>query len=64
MGKEVDLLINYPKTKRNLEERLASKTEADRVIAIQFDTDIRITAFNGLRWYRQNSDNFQASFYE
>ena len=36
MGKEVDLLINYPKTKRNLEERVASKTESDRAIARQF----------------------------
>lgn len=64
MGKVVDLLTNYPKTKGNLQDRVASKTKADRTIAIQFDTDIRITAFNGLRWYRQNSDNFQASFYE
>lgn len=36
MGKEIDLLVNYPKTKRNVEERGASKTEEDRVIARQF----------------------------
>ena len=32
MGKEIDLLVNYPKTKRNLDERAASKTEEDRRI--------------------------------
>ena len=36
MGQEIDLLVNYPKTKRNLDERLASKNEVDRAIARQF----------------------------
>ena len=36
MGQEIDLLVNYPKTKRNLDERLAAKNEADRAIARQF----------------------------
>jgi SAM-dependent methyltransferase len=36
MGQEIDLLVNYPKTKRNLEERLAAKNETDRAIARQF----------------------------
>jgi len=36
MGQEIDLLVNYPKIKRNLEERLAAKNEADRAIARQF----------------------------
>ena len=36
MGKEIDLLVNYPKTKRNVEERGASKTEEDRAIARKF----------------------------
>ena len=36
MGQEIDLLVNYPKTKRNLKERLAAKNEADRAIARQF----------------------------
>lgn len=39
MGQEIDLLANYPKTKRNLDERVASKTEADRAIARQFGKD-------------------------
>jgi SAM-dependent methyltransferase len=36
MGQEIDLLVNYPKTKRNLEERLTTKNEADQAIARQF----------------------------
>jgi SAM-dependent methyltransferase len=36
MGQEIDLLLNYPKSKRNLEERVASKNEVDRAIARQF----------------------------
>jgi len=36
MGKEIDLLVNYPKTKRNLEQRLAAKNDADRAIARRF----------------------------
>lgn len=36
MGQEIDLLVNYPKTKRNLEQRLATKNEAGRAIARQF----------------------------
>lgn len=39
MRKEIDLLVNYPKTKRNLEERLLSKTEADRAVARKFGKD-------------------------
>lgn len=39
MGREIDLLANYPKTPRNLDERLAAKTEADRAIARQFGRD-------------------------
>lgn len=36
MGQEIDLLANYPRTKRNVEERGQSKTEADRALARQF----------------------------
>ena len=39
MGREIDLLINYPKTKRNVKERGASKTEEDRAIARKFEKD-------------------------
>lgn len=39
MGCEIDLLVNYPKTKRNVKERGASKTEEDRAIARKFGKD-------------------------
>lgn len=39
MGVEIDLLVNYPKQKRNLDERAALKTEADRTIARRFDKE-------------------------
>ncbi len=38
-GKEIDLLKNYPKSNRNLNERVSSKTEHDREIARRFDKD-------------------------
>jgi len=31
MGKEIDLLINYPRTKRDVKQRGSKKTEEDRV---------------------------------
>ena len=36
MGIEIDLLKNYPKTKRTVKERGADKTEEDRKIARKF----------------------------
>lgn len=36
MGMEIDLLVNYPKAKRDLKGRSASKTEDDRAIARKF----------------------------
>ncbi len=36
MGREIDLLEHYPKAKRNVLERGASKTEEDRALARQF----------------------------
>jgi len=36
MGQEIDLLVNYPKTKRDLTQRVNEKTEEDRAIARQF----------------------------
>ena len=38
-GKEIDLLKNYPKSNRNLNERVSSKSEHDREIARRFDKD-------------------------
>lgn len=36
MGQEIDLMINYPRSKRNVEARGQEKTEADRLLARQF----------------------------
>ena len=39
MGRKIDLLANYPKTKRNVKERGETKTEEDRAIARKFGKD-------------------------
>ena len=36
MGREINLLINYPKSKRNLEERINNKTKKQREVARKF----------------------------
>ena len=36
MGTEINLMVNYPKTKRDAKQRGASKTEEDRAIARKF----------------------------
>ena len=54
MGKEVNLLINYPKSKRNLDERQNNKTEEDRAIARKFGKDFfdgdRKHGYGGLKY--------------
>ena len=42
MGTEIDLLKNYPRTKRDPGARGATKTEEDRAIARQFGKDCRV----------------------
>ena len=39
IGREVNLMKNYPYSKRDISGRLASKTDEDRRIARQFDED-------------------------
>ena len=36
MGNEIDLLKHYPKTKRDISQRGAEKTEEDRIVARKF----------------------------
>ncbi len=60
MGKEIDLLVNYPKTKRNLEERAASKTDADRAIARQFGHEF----FDGDRNHGYGGFNYMSRFWQ
>lgn len=60
MGQEVDLLINYPRTKRNVEERGASKTEEDRRIARLFGKDF----FDGDRRHGYGGFNYFPRFWQ
>jgi ubiquinone/menaquinone biosynthesis C-methylase UbiE len=60
MGREIDLLVNYPKTKRNLDERAAAKTEEDREIARQFGKDF----FDGDRLHGYGGFNYFARFWQ
>ncbi len=39
LGKEIDLLKNYPKSKRDISKRLEYKSEEDRLIARKFDKE-------------------------
>jgi len=54
MGKEIDLLVNYPKSKRNPDERAAGKTEEDRAIARRFGQEFfdgdRRTGYGGFSY--------------
>jgi SAM-dependent methyltransferase len=60
MGKEIDLLINYPKTKRNVLERGLSKTEEDRLIARKFGKDF----FDGDRKNGYGGFNYHPRFWQ
>ena len=54
MGREIDLLVNYPQAKRNLEERAAGKTDEQRAIARQFGKEFfdgdRSTGYGGFSY--------------
>ena len=39
MGQEINLMINYPRTKRDVKARGAEKTDADRALAREFGKD-------------------------
>jgi len=60
MGKEIDLLVNYPKTKRDLNARAAQKSEADRAIARQFGKDF----FDGDRNHGYGGFSYQSRFWQ
>jgi SAM-dependent methyltransferase len=60
MGIEIDLLVNYPKAKRNLDERAASKTEEDRAVARRFGKDF----FDGDRRHGYGGFNYQPRFWQ
>ncbi len=60
VGREIDLLVNYPKTKRNVEDRGLAKTEEDRCIARTFGREF----FDGERRYGYGGFNYQARFWQ
>lgn len=60
MGREIDLLANYPRTKRNVEERGATKTEEVRSIARQFGREF----FDGDRQYGYGGFNYSPRFWQ
>lgn len=60
MGHEIDLMRNYPRTKRNVEERGASKTPEDRAIARRFDKEF----FDGSRDTGYGGFNYMPRFWE
>lgn len=54
MGREIDLMVNYPRTKRDVNARGAEKTEEDRRIARQFGKEFfdgdRRTGYGGFNY--------------
>ena len=60
MGIEIDLLENYPKTKRDLRERAELKTKEDRSIARRFGKDF----FDGDRKHGYGGFNYNARFWQ
>ena len=60
MGQEIDLLINYPKTKRDLDSRLENKSEDDRKIARLFGKDF----FDGDRKHGYGGFSYMPRFWQ
>lgn len=60
MGREIDLLANYPKTRRKVQERGSSKTEEDRRIARQFGRDF----FDGDRRHGYGGYSYNPRFWQ
>lgn len=56
---EIDLLINYPKTKRNVKERGATKTAADRALARKFGKEF----FDGERSHGYGGFSYHSRFW-
>lgn len=60
MGAEIDLMVNYPKPKRDLQARLAGKTEEDRAIARKFGKEF----FDGDRNQGYGGFSYSARFWQ
>jgi ubiquinone/menaquinone biosynthesis C-methylase UbiE len=59
MGKEIDLLVNYPKARRNVEVRGQEKTEEDRAIARKFGKEF----FDGDRSHGYGGFSYNSRFW-
>ncbi|MCC3305340.1 class I SAM-dependent methyltransferase [Sneathiella sp. HT1-7] len=60
MGQEIDLLVNYPKTKRDLTQRGNEKTEEDRAVARQFGEAF----FDGDRRHGYGGFSYNSRFWQ
>jgi 2-polyprenyl-3-methyl-5-hydroxy-6-metoxy-1,4-benzoquinol methylase len=60
MGREIDLLANYPKIKRNVQQRGAEKTEEDREIARRFGREF----FDGERRHGYGGFSYHSRFWQ
>ncbi|MEA2049972.1 MAG: class I SAM-dependent methyltransferase [Campylobacterota bacterium] len=59
MGKEIDLMVNYPKSKRDLTKRLEEKTVADRTLARKFGKEF----FDGDRSHGYGGFSYNERFW-
>ena len=59
MGKEIDLLKNYPKAKRDLTKRLENKTEEVRSVARKFDKEF----FDGERKFGYGGFSYNSKYW-
>lgn len=60
MGREIDLLVNYPKTKRDLLARIEGKTDEVRAVARQFGKDF----FDGDRRFGYGGFSYNKRFWQ
>lgn len=60
MGQEIDLMANYPRSKRDVDERGATKTEADRALARKFGKEF----FDGDRSHGYGGFSYSPRFWK
>ena len=60
MGKEINLMENYPVSQRDISGRLSSKTDEDRTIARKFEKDF----FDGSRSHGYGGFSYNPRFWE
>jgi SAM-dependent methyltransferase len=60
MGQEIDLMAKYPRPKRNVEGRGASKTDEDRALARKFGEEF----FDGDRTHGYGGFNYHPRFWQ